>query len=153
MRDRDYRYWTGRRMAFVSVMSITALAGLSMLNHRLTATLTDDPTAQGGISESSAGVAAATAPSIAPEAPKAGQQRLPDQMFADNPQATSARVRRLVRETGGDWNKLSPNDQRMMDAMSMGHGREMLKGLAETMKKQETVRATEAAGGAGRSQR
>ena len=46
------------------------------------------------------------------------------------PEATMKRARFLAKQSHGDWTQLSGDDQRLLDSITAGHGREMLRGLA-----------------------
>lgn len=85
--------------------------------------------------EEEAAPPAATASTNASAPPTVRETPLPDQNYLENPKGAAERMRRLARETGGDWNKLSPNDQRLFQSVSSGRGREMLRGQAEQFKK------------------
>jgi hypothetical protein len=97
------------RPALIGLTAVALLAALNRLNPA------------GSSSGETAAPVAAPAPAAAPQAP--GEQPLPDQDYMRNPRGAAERVERLARETGGDWNKLSPQDQRMMDSMTAGRGR------------------------------
>ena len=103
------------------MIGLTAVALLAALNRLNPAGSSSGETA-----------APVAAPAAAPQAP--GEQPLPDQDYMRNPRGAAERVERLARETGGDWNKLSPQDQRMMDSMTAGRGREMLRTKAAALK-------------------
>lgn len=68
------------------------------------------------------------------------EQPLPDQNYLDNPRAAMKRVERLARESGGDWNKLSANDQRMLNSMTLGRGRQMLETTAAKYQKNRAAK-------------
>ena len=55
----------------------------------------------------------------------------PYQRYANNPQLASQRVAQIARETKGDWNKVSWDDQVMINRMTQGHGAEMLRSIAQ----------------------
>jgi hypothetical protein len=74
-------------------------------------------------------------PRLAVAAPSAGQTA--GQNYMADPATASKRVSLLVKQSHGDWNRLSDTDQKMLNGMTAGHGREMLQGLA----KQETATA------------
>ena len=55
----------------------------------------------------------------------------PAQASRASPEATMKRARFLARRSHGDWMRLSLDDQRLLDGITAGHGREMLRGLAK----------------------
>lgn len=86
--------------------------------------------------EEQAAPPAAAAPAKASALPAMRETPLPDQDYQKNPRGAAQRMRRLARETGGDWNKLSPDDQRLFQSVSSGRGPEMLRSQAEPFKKE-----------------
>lgn len=59
-------------------------------------------------------------PAPAPPAPVQGA----------DPAATMERARLLARQSHGDWTRLSAEDQRLLNGVTGGHGREMLRAQA-----------------------
>jgi len=89
----------------------------------------DDKTASPAATTASREKSAAVSPAVR-------QTPLPDQNYLENPQGAAQRMQRLARETGGDWNKLAPDDKRLFDSVTLGRGREMLRTQAEQLKKE-----------------
>lgn len=69
-------------------------------------------------------MASAKPQEIRPSMPK------PYQRYANNPEMASQRLTEIARETKGDWNKVSWDDQVFINRMTQGHGREMLQSIA-----------------------
>jgi hypothetical protein len=51
--------------------------------------------------------------------------------YLANPRMSTARVQALARQTGGDWNRLSSDDQQLLNGLTGGHGAAMLRMTAE----------------------
>jgi hypothetical protein len=105
-----------------AIFPATFLAGIAVLatvNHLIAAQTrsTEEP------------VGSTAAPVTVPDS------RLPDQRYADNPRAASKRVERIARESGGDWNKVAPDDQRLLDSMTLGRGKQMLRLRADELQR------------------
>jgi len=64
-----------------------------------------------------------------PPAPTAGVA--PAQNYIADPAAAAKRIPLLVRQSHGDWSRLSDADRQMLDSMTAGHGRQMLRSLAQ----------------------
>lgn len=69
-------------------------------------------------------VTAATAPR---QPPPGARPPRPQMDYIANGDEAAGRVRRLAQETKGDFDRLPADDQNWLDAMSGGHGREMLR--------------------------
>jgi hypothetical protein len=55
----------------------------------------------------------------------------PYQRYANNPQLASQRLAEIARQSKGDWNKVSWDDQVFINRMSQGHGPQMLQQIAQ----------------------
>lgn len=64
----------------------------------------------------------------APAANTSGSSSAPD--YGAHPQEVMAHVRLLVKQTGGDWSRLSPADQQMLNGLTGGHGFQMFHRIA-----------------------
>ena len=65
----------------------------------------------------------------APPAPVPAAPAMPDYR---NPSVMMARTRLVLRQTHGDWSRVSPNDRRLLNGVTGGRGREMLRSMAKT---------------------
>jgi hypothetical protein len=82
----------------------------------------------------SAGPRDAANPRPTPSAPTFEQQTgRPDPGF--HPDSASDYVDKLARDSGGDWNKLSPEDQRYVNGLTAGHGAIYIRDRAKYLKK------------------
>lgn len=63
------------------------------------------------------------------------------QNYIANPDAARRRVRLLVKQSHGDWARLSADDRRLLNSVTGGHGRDMLRAMA----KEQTAREPQAA--------
>ena len=108
---------TSLRKGIFPVVFLASIAVLVMVNYLIAAQTRsiEDP------------VGSTVAPATAADS------RLPDQRYVDNPRAASKRVERIVRESGGDWNKVAPDDQRLLDSMTQGRGKQMLRLKADEL--------------------
>ncbi len=48
-----------------------------------------------------------------------------------DPSVMMARARLVLRQTHGDWSRVSPADRRLLNGVTGGHGREMLRAMAK----------------------
>lgn len=64
-----------------------------------------------------------------PPAPVAAAPPAPD--YRDS-SVMMAHARLVVRQTHGDWGRVSPDDKRLLNGVTGGHGREMLRFMAKT---------------------
>ncbi len=69
--------------------------------------------------------------------PKAIQPSLQDaeaEQYMANPRKAMEHLRLIARQTRGDWDRAAPSDRQLMDSFTGGHGRAMLKMLAQGKK-------------------
>ncbi len=89
--------------------SLAAVKGLSSL-------------AQAGMAEPPASVAAPA----------------PERNYVADPAAVRKRLPLIIKQSHGDWNRVSPDDQKMLNSMTEGHGRGMLESLAKAPPKKRS---------------
>ena len=59
--------------------------------------------------------------------------------YIEKPEAARAHATVLARRTGGDFRRLSAEERRWLDAMTAGHGAQMLRGEARALKAKEAA--------------
>ncbi len=55
--------------------------------------------------------------------------------YIQHPEEASARVDEMAKQTGGDFSRLTPEDQQWLDGMTAGHGAQMLYARAQAQKR------------------
>jgi hypothetical protein len=98
--------------------------------------LNNMPAASSGSSEKSAPPAVPVAKSKGADAKRAAELQAYRQKRVDyttNPKAADAHVDKLARQTGGDFNQLSKEDQSFLNGMTSGHGYHLLHARAKRL--------------------
>ena len=93
-------------LALLVAGSLAAVRGLSSL-------------AQAGMAEPAAPAAAAA----------------PERNYAAEAAEAKKRIPLIIKQSHGDWNRVSPEDQKLLNAATEGHGRGMLEAQAKAPKK------------------
>jgi hypothetical protein len=58
--------------------------------------------------------------------------------YRKEPQEAKRLVEKLARQTGGNFGKLTPDQQKLLDSMTAGHGAEMLRDTARDLAKKHS---------------
>ena len=120
----------GGNSRLLTIVAVSGVLALATVNHFVSSQVQqDDDAAEDRATTSAVQVA-----------PPKSDPLLPDQNFIENPKAAALRVERIARESGGDWNKVSPGDQRMLDSLTAGHGSAMLRRTMEKLKQRDGTR-------------
>jgi hypothetical protein len=73
-----------------------------------------------------------------PPPPPARPAGLPDSL--SNPQDASRKLQELAKRSQGDWQKLTPDEQKFLNGLSAGHGQQMLKTSFSSQSKNKRAR-------------
>ena len=137
----NHRTVKGGNSRLLTIVAVSGVLALATVNHFVSSQVQQDD-------DAAEDVAATNAVRVAQPKP---DPVLPDQNFIENPKAASQRVERIARESGGDWNKVSPGDQRMLDSLTSGNGPAMLRRTVEKLKQRDGTRERGPSGEVGTS--